>query len=107
MVQAQLAKAAPVKANARELSSQRKHMHTHAHTKKNSLTNGVTVKIKMYNVSFFSVLYTTSFQKGKNTFHRLSFKNLKKKGLSISTVCISGSLEEVRLLRIYMYRHGG
>lgn len=53
MVQAQLAKAAPVKANARELSSQRKHMHTHAHTKKNSLTNGVTVKIKMYNVSFF------------------------------------------------------
>lgn len=34
MVQAQLAKAAPVKANAREISPQRKHMHTHAHTKK-------------------------------------------------------------------------
>lgn len=33
MVQAQLAKAAPVKANAREISPQRKHMHTHAHTK--------------------------------------------------------------------------
>lgn len=38
---------------------------------------GVTVKIKMYNV-FFSVLYTTSSQKGKNTSHHLSFKNLKK-----------------------------